>query len=180
MDGNNKDDLPSYFMAVEAAKRSTTDNTNLNENNNEINGDSNQPSPALPLALSVHRLPISQLRPLPTLKPKDNQVDPGVSGNHTRISASNSAASVGNQHNRPLRPCRNCSDTVAYVKRILCSPLITLTRREKSHRGRFWTLSIFFILASLIASGFIVASGRVAFAINSFDLIWIISYFVIS
>lgn len=158
MGGNdNKDDLPSYFMAVEATKRSTTDNTNLNEINNETNDDSNQPSPALPLALSVHRFPLSQLRPLPALKPKDNQVDPGISRDNTRTTdASNSAASVRNQ--RLLRPCRNCSDTMAYIKRILCSPLVTLTRREKSHRERFWTLFIFFLFASLIVSGIIAAT----------------------
>lgn len=169
MGGNdNKDDLPSYFMAVEATKRSTTDNTNLNEINNETNDDSNQPSPALPLALSVHRFPLSQLRPLPALKPKDNQVDPGISRDNTRTTdASNSAASVRNQ--RLLRPCRNCSDTMAYIKRILCSPLVTLTRREKSHRERFWTLFIFFLFASLIVSGIIAATGRVTFAINSLN-----------
>lgn len=160
MDGN-KDELPSYFMAVEATKRSTTDNRNSNENSNENVDDSNQPTPSIPLALSVHRLPISQLRPLPTLKPKDNQVEPSVTvAGNNRTTASSSTTSVGNP-SRPLRPCRNCPDTMAYLKRIICDPRMTLTRRERTHRERLCFLCVFFIIAVVIVAMVINAAGKI-------------------
>ena len=148
-----QDELPSYSLAVGITNNIPAETINQNNSNDAANNRSRN-RPPLQMQLSVHRLAIHELKPLPALVPKDNQVEPVTTSSVVNIGVSSiSSTNISRQSAtsaRRLRPFRNFKDTITYLRRVIFSKNIELTRREKSHRERFCFVIIFLIISSVI------------------------------
>ena len=128
-----QDELPSYSLAVGITNNIPAETINQNNSNDAANNRSRN-RPPLQMQLSVHRLAIHELKPLPALVPKDDQVEPVTTSSAVNIGVSSiSSTNISRQSAtsaRRLRPFRNFKDTMTYLRRVIFSRNTVLTRRE--------------------------------------------------